>query len=76
MNQTLLLTQESCRQDRFVVVRIEGCQTMFVLHADHSICIASTLEPVTTALEPANELLADCTAWLLNPLQSLESAIG
>jgi len=46
MNQELLPTQES-RQDRFFVARIDGCQTMFVLHLDHSVCIAPTTQPVT-----------------------------
>jgi hypothetical protein len=57
VKQELLPPQES-RQDRFFVARIDGRQTMFVLHADHSICIASTTQPVT-ALKPVNEVLAE-----------------
>ena len=29
------------------MARIDGRQTMFVLHADHSVCIAPTTQPVT-----------------------------
>jgi hypothetical protein len=43
----LLTTHESRHQDRFFVARIDGCRTMFVLHADHSVCIVSTTQPVT-----------------------------
>jgi hypothetical protein len=35
-----------CR-DRFFVARTDGRQTMFVLHADHSVCIAPATQPVT-----------------------------
>jgi hypothetical protein len=44
------------------VACIDGKETMFILRADHSICIASTLEPVTTALEPANAELCGLAA--------------
>jgi len=38
--------------DRFFVARIDGRQTMFVLHADKSVCIAPTTQPITS-VEPA-----------------------
>ena len=62
MNMTntaeLLPIQESRRPDRFFIARRNGQETLFVLHSDHTICIASTSQPVT-ALEPAHELLAE-----------------
>lgn len=51
-------TTESLRQDRFFVARIDGCPTMFVLHADKSVCIAPTTQPVAL-VEPAETVLAE-----------------
>jgi hypothetical protein len=44
--------QESAGQDRFFVARIDGRQTMFVLHADKSVCIAPATQPVTLVEGP------------------------
>jgi hypothetical protein len=55
-NQELLPTQES-RPDRFFVARIDGRQTVFVLHSDHSVCIAPTTQPVT--VEAAETILGE-----------------
>jgi hypothetical protein len=42
--------------DRFFVARVDGKETLFVVHAaDHSICIASS-QPVTV-IEPAEKIL-------------------
>jgi hypothetical protein len=48
---------ESRGPDRFFIGSIDGQQKLFVLHSDHTICIASTTQPV--ALEAAEPLLAE-----------------
>jgi hypothetical protein len=45
MNTTQI--QESRGLDRFFVATVDGRQTMFVLHADKSVCIARATQPVT-----------------------------
>jgi hypothetical protein len=42
---------------RFFVACIDGRQTMFVLHADKSVCIAPTTQPVTF-VESTDEVIA------------------
>ena len=39
--------QESSRPDRFFAACIDGRETMFVLHADHGVCIARATQPAT-----------------------------
>jgi hypothetical protein len=58
MNQELFTVAESRRQDRFFVGRIDGHETMFVLHADHSVCIALATQPVTL-VESCEMVLAE-----------------
>jgi hypothetical protein len=48
---------ESRRHDRFFVAQVDGKETLFALHSDHSICIAQTTQSVT--LESAETLLAE-----------------
>jgi hypothetical protein len=55
MNQEL----ESLRPDRFFISRIDGKLTMFVLHADHSVCIAPATQPVTSLVESAMVVLGE-----------------
>jgi hypothetical protein len=50
--------QESRSPDRFFVGRVDGKRTVFTLHSDHSICIASASPPVTV-LEPAEKILSE-----------------
>lgn len=63
MNQEVLTTQAS-RPDRFFVACIDGRSTMFVLHADHSVCIAPATQPVTS-VEPATTILAELAGLAL-----------
>jgi len=44
--------------DRFFVARIDGKPVMFVLHADKSVCIAATTQPITS-VEPAEMVLGE-----------------
>jgi hypothetical protein len=53
----LLLTQESRRPDRFFIARHNGQETLFVLHTDHTLCIARTTQPV--AIEAAETVMAE-----------------
>ena len=41
----ITLSTESRQADRFFVARIDGRETMFVLRADHSVCIARAIQP-------------------------------
>jgi hypothetical protein len=50
--------QESRGPDRYFVACIDGRQTVFVLHADHSVCIAPTTQPVTV-VEPTETVLGE-----------------
>jgi hypothetical protein len=50
------ITQSQAR-DRFFVARVDGQDTLFVLHADHSVRIAMMPGPVT--IEPAEQLIAE-----------------
>lgn len=50
--------QESSRPDRFFAACIDGRETMFVLHADHGVCIARATQPVAL-VEPSATILAE-----------------
>jgi hypothetical protein len=58
-NQELLSSPESRRPDRFFVARIDGRETVFVLHSDHTLCIAPATQPVTSLVESAVVVLGE-----------------
>ena len=53
----LFTATESRRPDRFFVACIDGRQTMFVLHSDHTLCIATATPPVMF-VESTDEVIA------------------
>ena len=57
MNSTQI--PESRRPDRFFVARIDEKPTMFILHADHTLCIAPATQPVTALVESTDVVLGE-----------------